>query len=158
MARRATPLQTDRSQPRTSPRGPAAALRGRGYRLTPQRQFVLEAVAQAGHATPEQILSAVRSTFTSVNISTVYRTLDLLEELGLVRHTHLGHGAPGYSLTGGEEHLHLVCRRCTSVQQVPAHQVAGIAAGLMADHGFAVDVGHVALHGLCGRCMAAGPD
>ncbi|GAA3051019.1 hypothetical protein GCM10020000_35180 [Streptomyces olivoverticillatus] len=69
-------------------------LRRRGYRLTPQRQLVLEAVDRLEHATPDDILTEVRKTAGGVNISTVYRTLELLEELGLVSHAHLGHGAP----------------------------------------------------------------
>lgn len=65
-------------------------LRQRGYRLTPQRQLVLEAVDALEHATPDDILCEVRRTASGVNISTVYRTLELLEELGLVSHAHLG--------------------------------------------------------------------
>src|SRR5437868_1914205 len=69
-------------------------LRAKGYRVTPQRQLVLEAVKALEHATPEEICAKVRLTARGVNISTVYRTLELLEELGMVTHTHLGHGAP----------------------------------------------------------------
>ncbi len=76
-------------------------LRRRGYRLTPQRQLVLEAVDALEHASPDEILAEVRRTASGVNISTVYRTLELLEELGLVSHAHLGHGArPTTSPTG----------------------------------------------------------
>ncbi len=60
-------------------------LHARGYRLTPQRQLVLEAVTQMGHATAEQVLAAVQQRAVAVNISTVYRTLYLLQEIGLVR-------------------------------------------------------------------------
>ena len=90
-------------------------LRQRGYRLTPQRQLVLEAVDTLEHATPDDILVEVRKTASGVNISTVYRTLELLEELGLVSHAHLGHGAPTYHLADRHHHLHLVCRDCTKV-------------------------------------------
>ena len=90
-------------------------LRRRGYRLTPQRQLVLEAVGELAHATPEEIADAVRRTASGVNISTVYRTLELLEELGLVQHTHLGHGAPTYSVATDDDHVHLVCRDCGAV-------------------------------------------
>src|SRR5687767_5891777 len=95
----------------------ATALRDRGYRLTPQRQLVLEAVSALRHATPEEVCAEVRRTASGINISTVYRTLDLLEELGLVTHTHLGHGAPTYSAATDEEHLHLVCRHCGRVSE-----------------------------------------
>ncbi len=69
-------------------------LRQRGYRLTPQRQLVLEAVDTLEHATPDDILSEVRRTASGVNISTVYRTLELLEELELVSHAHLATAPP----------------------------------------------------------------
>src|SRR5271170_2461271 len=90
-------------------------LRAGGYRVTPQRQLVLEAVARLEHATPEEICAAVRQTARGVNVSTVYRTLELLEQLGLVKHTHLGHGAPRYHLAAEAQHVHLVCRECGRV-------------------------------------------
>jgi len=65
----------------------AARLRERGRRLTPQRQLILQAVEALHHATPDEVLAHVRSQVSSVNASTVYRTLEVLEELGLVRHT-----------------------------------------------------------------------
>jgi Fur family ferric uptake transcriptional regulator len=73
-------------------------LRERGYRLTPQRELVLSAVAGWAIATPEEVCAEVQRTAQGVNISTVYRSLELLEDLGLVTHTHLGHGAPTYTL------------------------------------------------------------
>ena len=130
-------------------------LRARGYRLTPQRQLVLEAVGEIGHATPEEIATAVRRTASGVNISTVYRTLELLEELGLVQHTHLGHGAPTYSVTTDDHHVHLVCRDCGVVQEA-AVDVLGDAVQRLADEqGFTLDVGHVALFGSCAACRPA---
>ena len=66
-------------------------LRSRGYRVTPQRQLVLEAVAALDHATPEEIAANVQRTAKGVTISTIYRTLELLDSLGLVAHTHLNH-------------------------------------------------------------------
>ena len=131
-----------------------AALRARGYRLTPQRQLVLEAVGELGHGTPEEIVTAVRRTASGVNISTVYRTLELLEELGLVQHAHLGHGAPTYSVTGPDDHVHLVCRDCEGVEEVPTALVADVVARLSTEHGFAVDVSHFALFGRCRACLA----
>src|SRR5262249_6639085 len=75
-------------------RGWDKELRARGYRVTPQRQLVLEAVTKLEHASPEEIWADVQQTASGVNISTIYRALELLEQLGLVTHTHLGHGAP----------------------------------------------------------------
>src|SRR3954462_11035180 len=101
-------------------------LRARGYRITPQRQLVLEAVTELGHATPEDICSRVQQTARGVNISTVYRTLELLEELGLVTHTHLGHGPPTYHLASAADHVHPVCRACGGVTEVVPHLVQSL--------------------------------
>lgn len=128
------------------------ALRARGYRLTPQRQLVLEAVGELGHATPEDIATAVRRTAAGVNISTVYRTLELLEQLGLVQHTHLGHGAPAYSVATDDDHVHLVCRDCGQVQEADAAVLGDAVRRLAQEQGFALDVGHVALFGRCADC------
>jgi Fur family ferric uptake transcriptional regulator len=132
-----------------------AELRARGYRLTPQRQLVLEAVGELGHATPEEIVAAVRRTATGVNISTVYRTLELLEELGLVQHTHLGHGAPTYSVASDDEHVHLVCRDCGAVDEVDSAVVEDVVRRLSAERGFSVDVGHFAVFGRCKGCTSS---
>ncbi len=129
-----------------------AELRSRGYRLTPQRQLVLEAVGSLGHGTPEEIAVAVRRTASGVNISTVYRTLELLEEIGMVRHTHLGHGAPTYSVAGDDDHVHLVCRDCDGVEEASTEIVRQVVERLAADKGFTVDVGHFALFGRCHAC------
>ena len=131
-------------------------LRRRGYRLTPQRQLVLEAVGELGHGTPDEIAGAVRSTASGVNISTVYRTLELLEEIGLVRHTHLGHGAPTYSVATDDDHVHLVCRDCGAVEEVPPGVLDAVVQALEQERGFSVDVGHFAVFGRCRECTAAG--
>jgi Fur family ferric uptake transcriptional regulator len=129
-----------------------AQLRARGYRLTPQRQLVLEAVGELGHGTPEEIAGAVRRTATAVNISTVYRTLELLEELGLVQHTHLGHGAPTYSIPSDDDHVHLVCRDCGGVEEIETALLEEVVRRLSSERGFTVDVGHFAVFGRCAGC------
>lgn len=130
-------------------------LRARGYRLTPQRQLVLEAVDRLGHATPDELVVEVRKTASGVNISTVYRTLELLEGLGLVTHAHLGHGAPTYHAVTTDEHVHLVCRSCEHVQEVAPETIASLVGQLADERGFVVDIGHVAIFGLCRGCAAA---
>ncbi|MEU6487586.1 transcriptional repressor [Streptomyces sp. NPDC046887] len=127
-------------------------LRQRGYRLTPQRQLVLEAVDVLGHATPDDILTEVRKTASGVNISTVYRTLELLEELGLVSHAHLGHGAPTYHLADRHHHLHLVCRDCTEVIEADVEVAAEFTAKLRETFGFDTDLKHFAIFGRCADC------
>ncbi|MFI1400114.1 Fur family transcriptional regulator [Streptomyces sp. NPDC020681] len=129
-------------------------LRNRGYRLTPQRQLVLEAVDTLEHATPDDILSEVRRTASGVNISTVYRTLELLEELGLVSHAHLGHGAPTYHLADRHHHIHLVCRDCTNVIEADVEIAADFTRKLRETFGFETDMKHFAIFGRCKKCTA----
>ena len=130
----------------------AARLRGSGLRLTPQRQLILRAVEELRHATPEEVLAHVRSQVSSVNASTVYRTLEVLEELGLVRHTHLSDRAPTYHSTRTDEHFHLVCRKCQRVRSVEPAVATALVATLSRDHGFEVDLGHLAVFGRCVDC------
>jgi Fur family ferric uptake transcriptional regulator len=134
----------------------ADTLRARGLRLTAQRQLVLEAVYQLGHATPDQVHEAVSQTAAGINITTVYRTLELLEELGLVTHTHLSHGAPTYHGVSEEQHVHLVCRTCGGVDDVSAAVLDSLAVALEKEKSFLVDKGHVALFGVCGTCGGEG--
>ena len=132
------------------------ALRARGLRMTAPRQLVLEAVRRLGHATPEQIHGEVRQTAAGVNVTTVYRTLELLEELGLVSHAHLGHGAPTYHLADRHHHIHLVCRDCDNVIEADVSVAAEFTAKLRRDFGFETDMKHFAIFGRCRDCAARG--
>src|SRR4051795_4561670 len=120
-------------------------LRENGYRLTPQRELILGAVEELGHATPDEVLAEVRTHSTAVNASTVYRTLEVLEELGLVRHAHLSDRAPTYHSVTDHEDFHLVCRNCHRVQSVDPEVVAPFAEQLRAQRDFVIDVGHLAI-------------
>jgi Fur family transcriptional regulator, ferric uptake regulator len=128
----------------------AALLRSRGLRMTTQRQRVLETVREFGHATPEQLSSAIEG----VDVTTVYRTLELLEDLGLVRHAHLGHGAPTYR-PAEDNHVHIVCHRCGRVADAPADLVGELARRLREEHAFELDPAHFTVFGQCADC--AGP-
>lgn len=128
-------------------------LHQRGFRMTPQRQLVLDAVRDLGHATPERICAQVQAVAPAVNITTIYRTLDLLEKLGLVRHTHLGHGAPNYS-EAEHQHVHLVCHECGAVTETPTDLMNELSSRLRGSVGFELDVTHVALSGRCRDCAA----
>lgn len=130
-------------------------LRARGYRVTPQRQLVLEAVTALEHATPEEICTRVQQTARGVNISTVYRTLELLEQLSLVTHSHLRHGAPQYHLAAEAEHVHLVCRECGRIDQVGPAAVAPLVTSLESEQNFETDVRHLTVFGRCGTCRKA---
>jgi Fur family ferric uptake transcriptional regulator len=127
-------------------------LHARGLRMTPQRQLVLDAVRALAHATPEQICQKVQDVTPTVNITTIYRALDLLEGLGLVRHTHLGHGAPVYS-AHEHEHVHLVCHRCGRVVEAAKDLLAPVARRVDGEFGFRLDACHLALSGTCRQCV-----
>jgi len=142
--------------PSLAARGWDEQLRARGYRVTPQRQLVLEAVARLGHATPEEIGTQVQQTARGVNISTIYRTLELLEQIGLVTHTHLDvkHGAPTYHLATDADHVHLVCRDCGRVTEIGPDAIRPLITVLDERHGFETDVGHLTVFGRCQDCRA----
>ena len=132
------------------------ALRERGLRATPQRRLVLKAVSELGHATPEQVCEFVHAETASLNLSTVYRALELLEELGVVSHTHLQHRSPTYQVADHVDHLHLVCRRCGSVTEADLALAGPLAETVAAAHGFQTDLAHLSLHGVCGNCADPG--
>ncbi|MGY2078382.1 Fur family transcriptional regulator [Modestobacter sp. SYSU DS0657] len=141
-------------EPGTAPL--AEQLRARGLRLTTQRQRVLAAVTALSHGTPEDISSRLRAEAgpdgAAPDTSTVYRTLELLEQLGLVWHTHLGKGAPIYHAGQQHRHVHVVCQACGEISSVDPTVLDGAAERLGAELGFTLDVGHVALSGTCRAC------
>jgi Fur family ferric uptake transcriptional regulator len=100
------------------------------------------------------VLTAVRAESQAVNISTVYRTLELLEDLGLVRHAHITDRAPTYHSTAAPEHVHLVCRTCGAVIEVAPDVVAATTEALHGRYGFTTDVGHLTIFGACRDCVA----
>jgi Fur family transcriptional regulator, ferric uptake regulator len=137
---------------RTSPEDWQSTLRAKGYRLTPQRELVLQAVEDLGHATPDEVLARVRSQSKAVNVSTVYRTLELLEELGLVRHAHLTDRAPTYHSTATPDHVHLVCRGCGQITELDPSVIEPMTKTLQETYGFTTDVGHLTIFGTCRNC------
>lgn len=130
----------------------AERLRRSGKRLTPQRELILRAVERLGHATPDEVLAEVHKDSEAINVSTVYRTLEVLEELGLVRHTHLSDRAPTYHSMTGQEHFHLVCRNCRRVVSVDTDVVVPLVERLRGEHDFVPDVGHLTIFGHCLAC------
>ena len=128
-------------------------LRDKGHRLTPQRMMVLEAMeASDAHISAEEIHTQVRAKYPYINISTVYRTLELLKELGLVTETDLGSGRFLYHLAGKAHHHHLVCRRCGKNMDVEDSLLQWLHEELVAKCGFAADLQHLAIFGTCRQC------
>lgn len=127
-------------------------LRAHGFRITPQRHLVLQAVDDLGHATPEDIHVHIQQRTSGVNLSTVYRTLEVLEGVGLVTHAHISHGSPTYHSVRHEPHVHLVCRSCDRIDSVPAGDLSPLLDYLTGDRGFTPDMGHLTIHGVCSSC------
>ena len=131
------------------------ALRQQGYRLTPQREMIVEAVAHAGrHVTAEEVYERVCARASAVNLATVYRTLDLLVELGLVSQADLGDGKVTYASPVHGPHCHLVCRRCGCVIEADCDLVEPLEERLEEQYGFAAELHHFAISGLCADCKS----
>jgi Fur family transcriptional regulator, ferric uptake regulator len=123
-----------------------------GRRRSAARYVIVEALLDAkGHVTADELATDVQRRLPSVNISTVYRTLDTLEDLGIVDHVHLGHGRAIYHLAD-EEHQHLVCERCERVTELPVKKLRPFLNSIEREFGFEVDRRHFAIVGLCRRC------
>lgn len=135
----------------------ARILRDHGFRATPQRLLVLAAVVELRHATPEQILGWVHQSSPAVNLSTVYRVLEVLESVGLVSHAHIGTGSPTYHAADGPAHLHFRCVGCGKVQSLPADVAAGFAEAVLERLGFVADVAHTGIYGRCTECLVDSP-
>lgn len=130
-------------------------LRARGQRLTAQRELVLAAVEKLGHATPDEVLTEVHKSSKAVSLSTIYRTLTLLEELDLVRHAHLQDRAPTYHSVTSPPHAHTVCRSCRNVQEVPPSALDPLVGALSDAQGFTVDIPHLTVFGICEACRSS---
>lgn len=135
-------------------------LRACGTRLTSSRRIVITELvalldAGDGHVSAEALATRVQATHPEVHLATVYRTLELLERLGVTVHVHLGHGPSLYHLAERLHH-HAVCDRCGRVQEVPTSVVEPVGRWLLEHDGFMLAPHHFALAGLCRDC--AGPD
>jgi Fur family ferric uptake transcriptional regulator len=125
----------------------------RGVRLTPQRMMVLEALAaQPGHTTAEKVLASVQARYPYVNKTTVYRTLELLSQLGLVAISHSGGNQAEYELIDSPHH-HLICKECGTVIELPDSTLNPLRALVEAEHGFRPCLDHFTLFGVCRVCQ-----
>jgi Fe2+ or Zn2+ uptake regulation protein len=123
-----------------------------GRRRTAARYAIVQMLVDAkGHVTADELAADVQARFPSVNISTIYRTLDTLEDLGIVDHVHLGHGRAVYHLADSD-HQHLYCERCERVEELPAAKLRSLVSALEREYGFEVDQRHFAIVGVCRRC------
>jgi Fur family ferric uptake transcriptional regulator len=129
--------------------------RRRGLRWTPQRRTVVEVLADTdGHVTGAELIERCRARDPQTIPSTVYRTLDVLEELGLVRHGHGADGREEFHVSPGVEHGHLYCAECGSSWEIRASQAGPIVDAFRRADGFEVDLSHVTVVGRCATCAA----
>ena len=128
-------------------------LKLRGVRVTPQRAIILEAIEQLpGHMTAEEIYNAVQAVNAYISLATVYRTLDLLREMGLVTEARMGTTTVHYALKDHANHHHAVCRNCKHSYELPDDLFAPIVERLRSEHNFEADVDHLVVMGLCEEC------
>jgi Fur family ferric uptake transcriptional regulator len=136
-------------------RAVATMLRERGYRITPQREVILQEVLRTeGHITPLDLTRRVQRRLPAVNASTVYRALALLEAVGVVRHAHLERGAE-YHRTDEVEHVHLTCSRCGAEDDLSMEEADALRGVIRRHRGFQPDLTHFAIGGLCAACQRA---
>jgi len=128
-------------------------VRAAGGRVTTARRTVLQTLLDAGsaHLTAEDIATEVHRSSPDVHLSTVYRVLDSLEKVGVLRQARLGAGPVSYHLAA-DEHHHAVCTNCGKVIVMPAASVRPITRQLAKDHGFVADPQHLTITGLCADC------
>jgi Fur family transcriptional regulator, ferric uptake regulator len=131
----------------------AARLAQKGYRITPQRLMILEAIEGAsGHVSADEIYRDIRKRYPSLNISTVYRTLELLKEMGMVTETDMGDGRVRFHSLGHEHHHHLVCSKCGKVVDLDESMLSPLTTMLADKYGFRADLKHLAIFGNCKGC------
>lgn len=136
--------------------GVADRLRAKGLRWTPQRATVIDVLAGSdGHITAAELVERCRARDRSTIPSTVHRTLDVLEELGLVRHGHAADGREEFHVLPAGDHGHLHCSVCSATWEIEPGAASALVDVLRSHEGFELDVGHVTLVGRCRSCGGA---
>jgi Fur family ferric uptake transcriptional regulator len=130
----------------------AAQIREQGFRVTPQRMLLLDAICEGGgHTSFEEIYERVRAKAPGINQATVYRSLDFLCELRLVVSAEI-EGRTVYEIAGERRHHHLVCKGCGAVQELGDYHFHDLREHLLQEHGFQAGLDHVVVTGLCPQC------
>jgi Fur family ferric uptake transcriptional regulator len=131
-----------------------AFLRNRGSRVTPSRRILLEVLFAAdGHMSAEELADAVQGRAPDVHLSTIYRNLEELEHIGVVSHSHLGHGPSSY-LLASHAHAHFICADCGTMIEAPSEMFRGLARAAKGTLGFTIDPKHFAILGRCAACSS----
>jgi Fur family transcriptional regulator, ferric uptake regulator len=128
-------------------------LRLQGMRMTPQRIAIVEEIMNTpGYLVPLAVIERVKARVPGVSASTVYRTLERLEELGVLAHVHLEHGL-GYHQVSEAQHAHLTCTACGAEQEVSEAVLHQLERSVEQEHGFRPDFSHHPISGLCAACL-----
>ncbi len=137
--------------------GIVSRLSEKGYRLTPQRLMILSAIeGSEDHISAEEIYAQVAARYPNVNISTVYRTLELLKKLNMVYEIDLGEGRIRYHAEESSHHHHLVCQDCGKVIDIDESSVSALRDVLLRDYNFRAELKHVGIFGVCEDCRTKG--
>lgn len=129
-------------------------LQEKGHRLTPQRMLVIEGLHNADrHISAEELYKQLHSRYPYANISTVYRTLELLKKLHLVTETDFGEGRVRYHVAEKGHHHHLVCHSCGKVIDLEESLLRPLQGTLLREYGFDADLRHLAISGECRVCL-----
>ena len=131
-------------------------LRDRGMRWTPQRRALIEVLAaSSGHITGNELVERCRAVDPETTASTIYRTLDVLEEIGLVRHSHGHDGREEFHVLPTSEHGHLRCELCGTTWEIEADEARQLTRALARNRRFALDLSHLTIVGRCAECSSA---
>lgn len=129
-------------------------LRSRGLRWTPQRRSIIDVLAgTSGHVTGAEVVERCRERDRETTPSTVYRTLDVLEELGYLHHSHGADGREEYHVLPETEHAHLRCLACGAAWEIGGEEARELVEKLRASRGFEVALTHVSIGGRCHDCI-----
>ena len=131
-----------------------AELRNRGYRITPQREMIIQAIAHSPeHITAEEIAQQLQEHTQAINIATIYRTLELLWQEGLACRNDLSEGKIVFATFEHGPHIHLVCRKCNKVIDGDNKLLTKLGEKLNQMYGFDPDLDHFSIFGVCSECQ-----
>lgn len=131
-------------------------LKERGTRVTPQRAIILSAIENiSGHFTADELFSEVQKVSSYISLATIYRTLEMLREMQLVSESHMGTSTTHYALKTHANHHHAICRTCQATIELPGDLFLPVESMLDDEYGFAADINHLVIFGVCSYCQKA---
>lgn len=132
-----------------------ADLKARGIRLTPQRQIILQFLKETDeHPTAEQVYQKIGEQFPGISLATVYNTLNMLKDLGVIRELSYGDLSSRYD-GNDAHHAHLVCQTCNHVTDIPCPPQEKMLTEDIRNSGFQLDTYRLEFYGTCPGCQAA---